>query len=286
MIWTKLRLNVLITSTQPQGSMSYDYESYNDPISGGGNLEFSDKSIRHGFIRKVYLILCGQLTITFGLVALFTLSEGVKAFARNNQWLFWVALVTTFVCLIALSCCGNLRRKFPHNFIFLGLFTVCEGFLLGCASASFEAVEILIAVGITAAVVLGLTLFAFQTKFVMRLFVDCYRIDFTMCGGFVLVSVIVLMLFGILALIFRNRTRLSIYVNLFVIYFRSCPLYIRVSAHLLFCFYLVFDTQMMLGGNHRNAISPEEYVFAALTLYLDIINIFMYILTLIGYSRD
>ncbi|KAL7635118.1 UNVERIFIED_CONTAM: hypothetical protein RMT77_014104 [Armadillidium vulgare] len=256
----KNTVNPATVSTQPQGSMSYDYESYNDPISGGGNLEFSDKSIRHGFIRKVYLILCGQLTITFGLVALFTLSEGVKAFARNNHWLFWVAFVTTFVCLIALSCCGNLRRKFPHNFIFLGLFTVCEGFLLGCASASFEAVEILIAVGITAAVVLGLTLFAFQTK-----------IDFTMCGGFVLVSVIVLMLFGILALIFRNRI-LSI-------------VYSSVGA-LLFCFYLVFDTQMMLGGNHRNAISPEEYVFAALTLYLDIINIFMYILTLIGYSRD
>ena len=35
---------------------------------------------------------------------------------------------------------------------------------------------------------------------------------------------------------------------------------------------------MMIGGNHKYSISPEEYIFAALAIYLDIINIFMYIL--------
>jgi FtsH-binding integral membrane protein len=42
----------------------------------------------------------------------------------------------------------------------------------------------------------------------------------------------------------------------------------------------------MMGGNHKYSISPEEYVFAALNLYLDIVQIFMYILTIIGASRD
>ena len=51
---------------------------------------------------------------------------------------------------------------------------------------------------------------------------------------------------------------------------------------LIFCLYLVFDTQMMLGGKHKYAISPEEYIFAALNLYLDIINLFLYILMLVG----
>jgi len=55
---------------------------------------------------------------------------------------------------------------------------------------------------------------------------------------------------------------------------------------LLFSVYLVYDTQLMLGGNHKYSISPEEYIFAALNLYLDIINIFMYILTIIGLSRN
>jgi protein lifeguard len=55
---------------------------------------------------------------------------------------------------------------------------------------------------------------------------------------------------------------------------------------LLFSCYLVFDTQLMMGGKHKYSISPEEYIFAALNLYLDIINIFLYILALVGGSRN
>ena len=71
-----------------------------------------------------------------------------------------------------MACCGNVRRKFPTNIIFLGIFTVAEGFMLGSICAFFEADAVLIAAGITCGVTLGLTLFAFQTK-----------IDFTACGG-------------------------------------------------------------------------------------------------------
>lgn len=61
--------------------------------------------------------------------------------------------------------------------------------------------------------------------------------------------------------------------------------YASIGA-LLFSIYLIYDTQMMLGGKHKYSISPEEYIFAALTLYIDIINIFLYILTIIGVARD
>lgn len=40
------------------------------------------------------------------------------------------------------------------------------------------------------------------------------------------------------------------------------------------------------GGKHKYSISPEEYIFAALNLYVDIVNIFMYILMLIGAARS
>jgi protein lifeguard len=49
---------------------------------------------------------------------------------------------------------------------------------------------------------------------------------------------------------------------------------------------LIYDTQMMMGGKHKYSISPEEYIFAALNLYLDIVQIFMHILTIIGATRD
>ena len=57
------------------------------------------------------------------------------------------------------------------------------------------------------------------------------------------------------------------------------------AGALVFSLYLVYDTQLMLGGKHKYALSPEEYIFAALNIYLDVINLFMYILMIVGFSR-
>lgn len=48
--------------------------------------------------------------------------------------------------------------------------------------------------------------------------------------------------------------------------------------------FLAVDTQLLLG-NKKLSLSPEEYVFAALNLYLDIIHIFLYILRIMGRGR-
>ena len=53
----------------------------------------------------------------------------------------------------------------------------------------------------------------------------------------------------------------------------------------IFSMYIVYDTQLMMGGTHKYSISPEEYIFAALNIYLDIINLFLYILMIVGASR-
>ena len=50
--------------------------------------------------------------------------------------------------------------------------------------------------------------------------------------------------------------------------------------------YIVYDTQLMIGGKHKYSLDPEEYVFAALNLYLDIINLFLYLLSIIGASKN
>jgi len=46
---------------------------------------------------------------------------------------------------------------------------------------------------------------------------------------------------------------------------------------LLFSFYIIFDTHL-LAMHH----GPDEYVLCALTLYLDIINLFLHILKIVG----
>lgn len=172
----------------------------------------------------------------------------------------WIALIVLVVVLLAMACCENVRRKAPANFICLGIFTLAQSFMLGLTAATYHSQEVMLAVGITAAVCLGLTLFAFQTKW-----------DFTVMGGILFVAVIILMLFGIIAMFFPGKTITLVYAS--------------VGA-LIFCVYLVYDTQLMMGGEHKYSISPEEYIFAALNLYLDIINIFLYILTIIGATRD
>ena len=55
---------------------------------------------------------------------------------------------------------------------------------------------------------------------------------------------------------------------------------------IIFSLYIIYDTQLMVGGSHKYSLSPEEYIFAALNLYLDIINLFMYLLAIFGRSNN
>ncbi|XP_046659367.1 protein lifeguard 1-like isoform X2 [Homalodisca vitripennis] len=234
----------------------------NNAENGYGNADFgfSDKSIRMGFIRKVYGILMCQIGVTVAIVALFTFHQGTQIYVRQHPGLWWIALIFMFATMITLACCGDVRRKAPMNFICLGIFTLAESFLLGCATSMYRKEEIFYAAVITFIVAIGLTIFAFQTK-----------VDFTALGGILFVASIILLVFGIVCMFFPGKTMMMVYASL---------------GALLFAVYIVFDTQMMIGGDHQYSISPEEYIFGALNLYIDIVNLFLYILTIFGASRD
>ncbi|CAL8132932.1 unnamed protein product [Orchesella dallaii] len=146
----------------------------------------------------------------------------------------------------------GLRRKTPGNYICLAIFTIAEGFILGTYSSIYKADAVLLAIGITVVVCLALTIFSFQTKW-----------DFTTMGGVLFVILIVFVISGFFIMILRIFSILHIVL--------AC------LGALLFSLYLIYDTQLMLGGKHKYSISPEEYIFAVLNLYLDFINIFLHI---------
>ncbi|XP_029444725.1 protein lifeguard 1-like [Rhinatrema bivittatum] len=221
--------------------------------------QFSEKVLRRAFIRKVYLILAVQLALTVGIICMFIYWPTLQTWVRRNSWFTYALLGAVFVLVIVLACCNDARRKFPVNFILLGLFTIFEGLMLGAISVFFEADAVMWAVGATAFVTLGLSVFALQTKW-----------DFTMASGIMVVVLLALLAFGLLCAIIRSFWLQIVYASLGV---------------LIFAVYLVVDTQLMMGGKHRYSIDPEEYVFAALNLYLDIINLFLFILQIIGLSR-
>ena len=54
---------------------------------------------------------------------------------------------------------------------------------------------------------------------------------------------------------------------------------------LLFSIYLIIDTQMIMGGKTIE-LGVDEYALAALLLYIDIIQIFLYILQLLSNNNN
>ncbi|ESO06711.1 hypothetical protein HELRODRAFT_64141 [Helobdella robusta] len=225
-------------------------------------MHYIKKNYFVGFIRKVYAIVTLQLMVTMVFVVLFTFVPPIRYFANEHSWIMIIAAVTSFVFMFALTCFESLRRTYPWNVVLLTFF-VSASCMAGCSITFHSGDTVALAIGITTLVVFALTLFAFQTK-----------IDFTVCNGVLFVAIIILMVFGIMCIFIMNRVR---HIILHLVY--------ASLGAFLFCLYIVMDTQMIIGGSHKYAISPEEYVFAALTLYMDIINLFMYILMIARLSK-
>ena len=210
---------------------------------------FGIKSVRRGFIFKVYSVLSIQLIITLSLVLLFTLDNNSKEWAARNSWLLIFTFTGSFSSLIALACCGNLRRQFPMNFICLGIFTLAQAFTLGIITAFYRTQIVWLALVMTLTVCIGLTVFPMQTK-----------IHFTVYSGIMFVVFIILSVMGSITLTFNIPILTIIYAGF---------------GALIFCVYLIIDTQMIIGGGRKEQISPEEYILGTITLYTDIISIFM-----------
>uniref|UniRef100_A0A8C6YRN9 Protein lifeguard 2 n=1 Tax=Nothoprocta perdicaria TaxID=30464 RepID=A0A8C6YRN9_NOTPE len=100
------------------------------------------------------------------------------------------------------------------------------------------------------------------------------QFDFTSYQGVLFVMLMVLFFGGIiLAVILPYQ-----YVPwLHVIY--------ALLGAIIFTMFLAFDTQMLMG-NRRYSLSPEEYIFGALNIYLDIIYIFSFFLQFFGSSQE
>uniref|UniRef100_A0A8B9VP79 Glutamate ionotropic receptor NMDA type subunit associated protein 1 n=1 Tax=Anas zonorhyncha TaxID=75864 RepID=A0A8B9VP79_9AVES len=128
----------------------------------------------------------------------------------------------------------------------LSILTVSLSYMVGMIASFYNTDAVIMAVGITVVVCFTVVIFSLQTKY-----------DFTSCRGVLIICLVVLILFSILCIFIRNRIMDIIYASL-----------------------------GMILGNKQLALSPEEYVFAALNLYTDIINIFLYILAIIGRAKE
>lgn len=241
----------------------HDYPKNDEQVFGQTENEWGhfsgleSKEIRRVFIRKVYSILMIQLSATFGIIALFHFTPSIRTYvrSRDGQWAYWASYVVFLVTYLALACCKSAGRRFPMNIILLGFLTLSMSYMMGMISAFYNIESVLIAVGITAFVCLGITLFSFQTKY-----------DFTSSMGILFVISLALFGFGIVCAFTYSRILYTIYAGL---------------GAIAFSIFLAVDTQLIMGGK-RHEISAEDHIFATVMLYIDIVYIFMYLLSLLG----
>lgn len=207
------------------------------------------------FIRKIYWILFIQLAVTTGFIAIFIYTESVNTWVLRNPGAAIGAYVSFIVLYFVLICCEPIRRHYPTNLLVLGLFTCALSYMVGVISCTYKTQSVLLAFGICAACCFAVTLYSFNTKY-----------DFTSYAGVLFVAAVAFMIFGFIMIFLNAPIMQTVYAGL---------------GALLFMVFLVVDTQMILGTKQLK-ISPEDYVFATIQLYMDIVQIFLFLLQLFG----
>lgn len=230
------------------------------PSVGSTLLKNANTEIRLGFVRKVYGILSVQLLLTFIVAA--PLSQLNDEQLQGHGWLLAMSIVMTIAGVCVMTCCKDMTRTYPMNYALLFAFTLFESVIIGFAAAAYTWESVLLCAGLTASIFCGLTIFAFKTK-----------ADFTGFGP---------MLFG--ALLSLTTWGLVIFLLMLsgVSIQWAIMLYDLVGV-LVFVTYIVYDTQLIIGGEHKaHMFTVDDYVFAALNIYLDIIQLFLRLLRLLG----
>jgi hypothetical protein len=220
--------------------------------------------IRRGFVRKVYSILTAQLLMT-SIISIGMQSMDT-AWVKSHMYIMYLAILMAFVTVCLMGCCNVAAKKCPVNYILLFAFTAFEGVLIGFVSAAFTWQSVGLATGITFVVFVALSFYAFHTDS-----------DFTGIQPYVYALSFCIAAFGM----FIGVANIAMIEVSYMTMLYDCV------GVVLFTFFIIFDTQLILGewGGHRNQFSVDEYVFAALTLYLDILNFSLFFVQLLGERR-
>ncbi|KDN59834.1 hypothetical protein CSUB01_04550 [Colletotrichum sublineola] len=144
------------------------------------------------------------------------------------------------------------RKSYPANLIFLSAFTLMEAYSISVIISFYRASLVLNAVFLTAGIFIFLTAFACQTKY-----------DFTSWIPYLGGALWALVIFSFMYMFFpASSTGELVYGGI---------------AALIFSAYILVDTQLIMRHHH-----VEEEIAASISLYLDIINLFLAILRILN----
>jgi FtsH-binding integral membrane protein len=219
----------------------------------------TSRPTRKKFISRVYSILWAQLLVTSIFIGCCNQIQPLQTFMKSD-WGSTILLPCMLLCLI-LSClplCNHhIVRKCPGSGVYLVLFTSTMTYTLGYVGIAYKLNTLLLAGLSTIGIFCGLTLYAVQTS--------C---DYTDKGGYLIGGLLGFIIFGF----FISFTH---YQFLSIIY--------ASMGSVIFSFYIVYDTQLIVGGNHKKIMfHTDDYILGAISLYVDIINLFLMLVDLLN----
>jgi len=224
-----------------------------DDFKFGGSVAEATIDIRMQFVRKVYSILTVQLLATAALSSVSFFNQSYKHWIQSNQWMMWLSL---FGAIGFMLLTFWKRKSYPTNLLFLAGFTGLEAYSISVIVSFYQSRIVLQAVLLTAGLFIGLTLFACQTKY-----------DFTSWMPYLFGSLWALILFGFMAAFFPYNSTVEL-------------AYSGIAA-LIFSAYILVDTQLIMRHYH-----VEEEIAASISLYLDILNLFLAILRILNSQQN
>ncbi|MFN8666154.1 MAG: Bax inhibitor-1/YccA family protein [Gemmatimonadaceae bacterium] len=207
---------------------------------------------RATLVRRTYSLVFASILVTIAGAAFAMSQPGIMASVAQHPFITMLAMFAPLMLAL------KFRNAFPANLGLVFLFTFVEGLAIS---------PILYVYGRTSPGVIGqagmLTASAFG---ILTLYAFVSRRDFSAWGAFFTVGLWVLIATSLLNLFFQNQT---------------ASLWLAGATVLVFSGLLVFDTWRL-----RNVFGPEDYVQAAVTIYLDLLNMFLAILQLLGGRRE
>ncbi len=211
-------------------------------------LEMVDSLTINKVLRNTYTMLA--LTLTFSAVC-----SGI-AMAMNISGLTGLFLVIAAIAtLFLLRKTENSAAGIPTVFLFTGLMGASIGPLLNRYAALPNGSEIIMqAMGATAFIFFALSAYTLTTKK-----------NFSFMGGFLFVGLIMALIAGI-ANIFFQIPALHLAINAVIV--------------LVMSGFILYDTSNIIHGGETN------YLRATVSLYLNILNLFTSLLSLINAASD
>lgn len=243
---------------------SYDRAGYMRSTTSTGVTTFS------GIMSRVYMWMTAALLLTAGTAYFTATSPAALQLIYGNSWAIWVLIIAELGLVFSIS--GGINRLAPTTATALFLvYSVVNGLTLSCIFFAYSLGTIYQAFAATALTFGAMSMYGYTTKK-----------DLSSLGSYLIMGLVGLIIASVIN-IFWGNTLMDViitYIGIFI--FIGLTAYDTQKIKALSA---AVETGTQMG--YADAAAPRRIaILGALTLYLDFINLFLYLLRLFGRGRD